>query len=692
MDTDSHHQPAQPLAATPAAAPAIQEGEIQIDLDLDMDLDDAAPPAQASSTDASSPEPAPVSAAISSPSSSASDASSSDDVGNSDSDDGTSSEDDSDEDEDNDDEDDDDFLRAISGMDPDADDDEADPSSKPGEVLRTANEIATPEIAPVDNVVITPDMPLEVAGHVHMIVQDQVIILSSQPGDQRVLDDGTVLVFDDRTVLGRLFETFGPVAKPMFSVRFASPAQINKERVVKGKTVYYVPDLSVWALTDQLRQMRGCDASNAFDEEVGDKEMEFSDDEEEARWKKQVKAAKSGRNIAQYENNDMASPRKRARGQHHLAYNNDDGETFDYGYDVSGVGRGRGGRHPPIMRQQVHVPATAPRPPQQAGPSIDDLFSRYTSSTPSSSAAPSAPAPAVKHEFQSQPPRHQQQPQQPHHQQPRHTQSHHQQHNRQQHHSNSSPSTSSMAPRSPPAPVIKHERPPPKLVGPPVNAQSLFTNTAPVSHLGRVPPPVGGPAPPAAGFAQLASFTGGAPARAIAGLPPRPREMPQPPPQQPQPQSQRPAPSIWSSVSAPAPPSIASPTPPAVPAAIQQAAPVPAPAVAAASGATDPNLVQLLQTMQAMQAVQSQLVAQLVGLGSTPNVANAAGAAGVPDLSALLASVAGGAGAFGSLVGQQQQPQQQGVQAPPPPPPAQQQPQQPPQLQGQGGPGSIWKM
>lgn len=77
--------------------------------------------------------------------------------------------------------------------------------------------------------------------------------------------------------------------KPMYIVRFASASDVEaNDRIAVGATVFYAPDRSTFLFTSALRQMRGSDASNVYDEEVDHKEMEFSDDEEERAYKKML--------------------------------------------------------------------------------------------------------------------------------------------------------------------------------------------------------------------------------------------------------------------------------------------------------------------------------------------------------------------------------------------------------------------
>ncbi len=65
-----------------------------------------------------------------------------------------------------------------------------------------------------------------------------------------------------------MFETFGSIHSPMYSIRFASAAAIDRDVVEKGKDVFYLPAQSTYVLTQLLRSMKGSDASNIWDEEV----------------------------------------------------------------------------------------------------------------------------------------------------------------------------------------------------------------------------------------------------------------------------------------------------------------------------------------------------------------------------------------------------------------------------------------
>ncbi|KAI0828857.1 Gar1/Naf1 RNA binding region-domain-containing protein [Trametes gibbosa] len=183
------------------------------------------------------------------------------------------------------------------------DEDDAGPSDAQ---VRTKNEavevdIMIPEISEVG-----PHDELEKVGEVMSIV-DKVVIVKGQPstitnrGSEKALDSDTLLVFEDRKVLGFIFETFGPTSEPLYQIRFNHKFPLDNDKVQVGRTVYHVPDRSNYVFVRQLRQFRGSDASNVHDEEPGDDEVEFSDDEQEAAHKRAVAQRREqsrGRSIA----------------------------------------------------------------------------------------------------------------------------------------------------------------------------------------------------------------------------------------------------------------------------------------------------------------------------------------------------------------------------------------------------------
>ena len=89
------------------------------------------------------------------------------------------------------------------------------------------------------------------------------------------------LSFDHLAESIQVHETFGPTYQPFYQVKFASTAPPDPEIVKPGRFVFHLPMRSNFVFPNQLKHLRGSDASNVHDEEVDGDELEFSDDEAE---------------------------------------------------------------------------------------------------------------------------------------------------------------------------------------------------------------------------------------------------------------------------------------------------------------------------------------------------------------------------------------------------------------------------
>ena len=202
--------------------------------------------------------------------------------------------------------------RILQAADGDDDDD------TPGGVLRTKNERQEDDLVQVPNFTLPPTEPIEVLGQITRVVGTACVVTGIPQPQTKVLDVGSLLCFADRSNLGYVADTFGPVILPMFTVRFKTTEDMAAAGVATGKQVFWVPAHAVWVFNDTLR-VKGSDASNLHDEEVGQDEVEFSDDEQEAEYKRMLK-----------------QQRKAARG------GGDAGGTSGGGRGGRGRGRGRG--------------------------------------------------------------------------------------------------------------------------------------------------------------------------------------------------------------------------------------------------------------------------------------------------------------------------------------------------------------
>ena len=160
--------------------------------------------------------------------------------------------------------------------------------------LRTLNE-KPDEIVPKPNIQITPEMKIQELGDVENLVENSVLIKAKTTGEYQVLETGSVLCLSDRSVIGVVAETLGRVQQPYYSVRFTNAAGIAEAGISKGTTIFYSERHSTTIFTQTLKAFKGSDASNLHDEEVADDEIEFSDDEAEAEYKRQQKHAKQAK-------------------------------------------------------------------------------------------------------------------------------------------------------------------------------------------------------------------------------------------------------------------------------------------------------------------------------------------------------------------------------------------------------------
>ncbi|KAK9591764.1 hypothetical protein V6Z92_004810 [Aspergillus fumigatus] len=213
-------------------------------------------------------------------------------------------------------------------------DDEGEGKGRSGGTLRTANEIPE-EAPPIPEITVTPDMKIVHLGHVESIVENTLLIAANISGEYQVLESGSLLCLEDRTVAGVVSETLGRVEKPLYAVRFPNAAAIEERGLSKGKNVYYVEEHSTFVFTQPLKGLKGSDASNFHDEEVGEDEIEFSDDEAEAEYKRRLKQKRQERKEARNENGGPSRGRRGPPGPSKLSQtelNYDDSPTAEDGY------------------------------------------------------------------------------------------------------------------------------------------------------------------------------------------------------------------------------------------------------------------------------------------------------------------------------------------------------------------------
>lgn len=162
--------------------------------------------------------------------------------------------------------------------------DEGEIETKP----MTAGEIKLSDLPPIEELSISvPTDKLIKIGKIVSIVEVLVVVESIRA--MPPLDLDTVLFKADGTTIGQIFDTFGTVLEPHYSVRFTSAEQIKEKGIELDQEIFFSPQtdrvITKFAFVDELKKIKGTDASWENDNEIPPSvnPEEYSDDEEERR-------------------------------------------------------------------------------------------------------------------------------------------------------------------------------------------------------------------------------------------------------------------------------------------------------------------------------------------------------------------------------------------------------------------------
>jgi rRNA processing protein Gar1 len=122
------------------------------------------------------------------------------------------------------------------------------------------------------------------AGIVDSIFENDKILLKKTNLQNGILDLDNIIWNSNHIAVGYLDDVVGKIDEPVYIVKFF-PNLTDKNLVVLGEPLFYVKDKALKVQKKDLLRKKGCDASNAFDEEVSDSGREFSDDEQEYQYK-----------------------------------------------------------------------------------------------------------------------------------------------------------------------------------------------------------------------------------------------------------------------------------------------------------------------------------------------------------------------------------------------------------------------
>ncbi|KAI5969684.1 hypothetical protein CANMA_001347 [Candida margitis] len=174
--------------------------------------------------------------------------------------------------------------------------------------IKSVNEVTNENVPTLpEGYEIPKSAPIEEIGEITGLVDRSIIIKAKTSGEFRILKEGSVLCLEDKTLIGLLYEIFGRVQSPIYTIRFNSDEDFEKFKDAKGKSVYYVVPDSQFLYTDTIKHNKGTDASNCHDEELPEDEQEFSDDEQELAAKQAKKKRKNKNKVVKERKNPNLS-------------------------------------------------------------------------------------------------------------------------------------------------------------------------------------------------------------------------------------------------------------------------------------------------------------------------------------------------------------------------------------------------
>lgn len=237
--------------------------------------------------------------------------------------------------------------------------------------VRTKNE-QPDEPEPKPEIIITAEDIVLPLGLVQHIVEGTLVVIEALRDGNAVtiLDRGTVLCKEDRTVLGVIHDTIATVHKPMYILKCRNEEELKAAGLERGAQIWYAKSHAVFVFPSQLEKEKGSDASNLYDEEVGPEEVEYSDDEQEQAHKREKKnkkqRAKGNRGNKSNRGDDNES-RASVNGDPSLRYDEDDDGPYKPLSRPANFGMGLPPAPPPPAAMSAYPPANGSRGGHQQG-------------------------------------------------------------------------------------------------------------------------------------------------------------------------------------------------------------------------------------------------------------------------------------------------------------------------------------
>ena len=156
-------------------------------------------------------------------------------------------------------------------------------NKKQSNTLKVKGEFCNSDLPPIEDLHISvPEFECVPLGKISSMVDDLVVV-KALPNTPAIDLDSILFLDKGKRPLGKVFDVIGPVASPFYCLRFNSSQHIKDNNVKVDLEVYYAPrtEHTSFVFVEQLRRMKGSDASWKDDVEPHKEHIDYSDDENE---------------------------------------------------------------------------------------------------------------------------------------------------------------------------------------------------------------------------------------------------------------------------------------------------------------------------------------------------------------------------------------------------------------------------
>ena len=135
---------------------------------------------------------------------------------------------------------------------------------------------------------ITNDDKFEECGKIKNIVENKILMESINNNLSKILNLDNIIFLSNKQYIGFIDDVIGQIDNPIYVIKIYPKLIEEKifEKIKIDDKLYYCSNkINVINAIELKNKNKGCDASNAFDEEVSENEKDYSDDEEEVNAK-----------------------------------------------------------------------------------------------------------------------------------------------------------------------------------------------------------------------------------------------------------------------------------------------------------------------------------------------------------------------------------------------------------------------